>query len=160
MLGKDPHVRTIGQDWWPIIIVIIVHRNTPTNFKRQDLTFSKSPHAECRKKTHCPLFPSHQEADEYRFCRHEPVPQAANPEPPVLPPGESPSWADRAGGDQTDLPQGERVESGQAELRQRWWGGQLMVKLVVFPSLEAGQGVLLSQGVWAINFLSVWSEIA
>lgn len=60
-----------------------------------------------------------QEADEHRVCGHEPVPHAANPEPPLLPPGESPPRADRAGGDQTDLPQGERDESGRTELRQR-----------------------------------------
>lgn len=60
-----------------------------------------------------------QEADEHRFWGHEPVPYAVDPEPPLLPPGEGPSGADGAGGHQTDLPPGERDDSGQAELRQR-----------------------------------------
>lgn len=64
-----------------------------------------------------------QEADEHRFRGHEPVSHAANPEPPVLPPGEGAPGADGAGGDQTDLPEGEGDDSGRTELRQRRRGG-------------------------------------
>lgn len=84
--------------------------NEWTNQEEGDIVFSK-------------LSSSLQEADEHRLCGDEPVPHAANPEPPLLPPGEGPPRADRAGGNQTDLPPGAGDHSGQAELRQRWRGG-------------------------------------
>lgn len=53
-----------------------------------------------------------QEADEHCLCGHEPIPHEANPQSARLPPGESPSRADGAGSDPTDLPQGARDEAG------------------------------------------------
>lgn len=66
-----------------------------------------------------------QEADEHRFHGHEPLPHATDPEPAILPPGESAAGANGAGGHQADLPAGERDEPGWTQLRQRRRGGQL-----------------------------------
>lgn len=69
--------------------------------------------------------PGFKEADEHRFHGHEPLPHATDPEPAILPPGESAAGANGAGGHQADLPAGERDEPGRTQLRQRRRGGQL-----------------------------------
>ncbi|MEQ2193372.1 hypothetical protein XENOCAPTIV_019218 [Xenoophorus captivus] len=77
---------------------------------------SRSGDSDIWRVLHCS---EQREADEHCFCGNEPVPHEANPEPPFFPPGKGSPGADGAGGNQTDVPEGEGDESGSTELRQR-----------------------------------------
>lgn len=146
MLGNDPHVRTIGQDWWPIIIVIIVHRNTHTNFKQQDLKFSKSPHAECRKNTVlCFSF----SPGSWWILLLSTWTRSPNGKSRTAGPStwrkSALSWPSWRRSDRPSSGRESRVRTGGASsaMTRRTTD----VKLVAFPCLEAGQGVLFPRSL-------------